>query len=57
MKRDLERGSEDTELNPVTALPAIHRPLTNPGYIRVTYDVDMQSNRRPSDGSVQRLVN
>lgn len=52
----VESGQRDTELDMVTALPHVHRPQANPGHITVTYDVDQRSNRRPSDGSIQRLV-
>lgn len=56
LDKDIEGGRNDTELDTVTALPTIYRPQANPGRITVTYDVDQQSNRRPSDGSIQRLV-
>jgi hypothetical protein len=48
---DVERG---TELSTITALPPIHRQNTN-GRIHVTREMDQQSNRRPSNSSMQRL--
>ncbi|KAH7389284.1 hypothetical protein DE146DRAFT_724657 [Phaeosphaeria sp. MPI-PUGE-AT-0046c] len=54
--KDLENGHRGTELDTVTALPAVHRQTANPGHITVTYDMDQQSNRRPSDESFQRLM-
>lgn len=56
MDKDHNNGQRDTELGTVTALPALHRQDPNSSHITVTYDVDQQSNRRPSDGSIQRLV-
>jgi len=51
---EVEQGTMDTELIPVTALPPVHAP-PNQGQIHVTRDFEQQSSRRPSDSSSQRL--
>jgi hypothetical protein len=52
---DVEQGTVDTELTPVTALPPVQSTMSQ-GNIHVTRVFDQQSHRRPSDSSSQRLV-
>jgi hypothetical protein len=52
---DIEQGSQGTELGAITALPAVYRHDPDKSYIYVTHELDQQSNRRPSNSSVQRL--
>jgi hypothetical protein len=52
---DMEQGSRGTELETITALPAVYQHGTDRGFIYVTHELDQQSNRRPSNSSVERL--
>jgi hypothetical protein len=53
---DVEQGHMGMDLGAITALPHVHRKYSQNEHIRVTHEFDQKSDRRPSDGSSQRLV-
>jgi hypothetical protein len=53
---DVEKGFESTELETVTALPAIHRKKTDwKGHIRITHELEQKSAPWVSHSSSQQV--